>query len=133
MERFVSCFFEIEGGERQGQQINDTGGCKFRLLQGVPGLTKADHDTAEVRGLDMLRERDHIVGITGGAITFVPTAQVQQDYFRVEAFERRDQVSGGRDGGFGDDQVKLVGFGYQLINDVSGVGIGGIKGEAQHS
>ncbi len=82
--------------------------------------------------MDILRESDHIVGVAGGAIAVVPIAEVEQDYFRIEAFERRDQVAGWRDGRFGDDQVELVGFGDQLIDDVGGVGVGGKEGEAQH-
>ena len=108
MESFVDGFFEIQRRERYGQQIDDAGGFIFRLLQAVPGLPKTDHDAAEVGGLDILRESNYVVGIARGTIAVVPIAEVEQNYFRIEAFERRHQFAGRRDRGFGDDQVGSI-------------------------
>ena len=56
MERLVGGFFEVEGCEGHGQQIDDAGGFELGLLQAVPGLAKADDNAAEVGGLDVLGE-----------------------------------------------------------------------------
>ncbi len=80
----------------------------------------------------MFGEAHHIIEVAGGAIAIVPVAEVEQDDFGIVALERGYEIDGRREGGLGDDQIELVRFGNQLIDDVSGVRVGGEEGEAQH-